>query len=93
VLTGQLVSERFELDTTAPVITGLKAGAVVVGDCRPSPCAKTRNIPLSFDAKDESSPISHAEYSVDAGPWQYIEPVGGLSDANEEHYSVPVRNI
>jgi hypothetical protein len=42
---------------------------------------------VSFDAKDTASAISHAEYSLDAGPWQYIEPVGGLSDSQQEHYS------
>jgi hypothetical protein len=86
VLTGELVSERFELDTTAPVIIGLKAG----GECGKTPCPGKLSIPVSFDAKDATSTISHAEYSVDAGPWQYIEPVGGLSDSKEEHYSVAV---
>ena len=90
ILTGELVSDRFELDTTAPVISGLKAGAAVPGDCKQSPCPRTLSIPVILDAKDASSPISHAEYSVDAGPWQYIEPVGGLSDAKEEHYYVSV---
>ena len=32
------------------------------------------------------SPIAHAEYSLDAGPWQYIDPVGKLSDSKHEHY-------
>jgi hypothetical protein len=86
VLTGELVSERFELDTTPPVISGLTAG----GECGKMPCPGKLSIPVSFDAKDATSPIGHAEYSVDAGPWQYIEPVGGLSDSKEEHYSVTV---
>ena len=33
-----------------------------------------------------SGNLAHAEYSLDAGPWQFIEPVGGLSDAKTEHY-------
>jgi hypothetical protein len=85
-LTGEMVSDRFELDTTPPVISGLKAG----GECGKTPCPGKLSIPVNFDAKDATSTISHAEYSVDAGPWQYIEPVGGLSDAKEEHYSVAV---
>ena len=32
------------------------------------------------------SPVVKAEYAVDLGPWQYIDPVGGLSDARHEHY-------
>jgi hypothetical protein len=41
---------------------------------------------VAGDAKDAASPITHAEYSIDAGPWQYIEPVGKLSDSLTEHY-------
>jgi hypothetical protein len=86
VLTGEMISERFELDTTPPVISGLKAGAAVPGDCKQPPCPL--NIPVDFDTRDAASPVSHAEYSLDAGPWQYIEPVGSLADSKEEHYSV-----
>jgi len=35
---------------------------------------------------DATSPIAHAEYSVDAGPWQYLEPVGRVSDSLTERY-------
>jgi sugar lactone lactonase YvrE len=82
-LNGEKVSERFEVDTTPPVVSALHAA---VADCKPSPCAK--QIHVTFDAEDAASPIAHAEYSLDAGPWQYIEPVGGLSDARREHYDV-----
>jgi len=89
-LTGEMISERFELDTTPPVISGLKAGSAVPGDCKQTPCPRTLNIPVSFEASDASSPISHAEFSLDAGPWQFIEPEGAISDSKEEHYSVAV---
>jgi hypothetical protein len=72
-LSGDKISERFEVDTTPPIVSGLKATA----ETRPE---------VSFDADDNFSPIAHAEYSLDAGPWQYIEPVGGLSDSKHEHY-------
>jgi len=85
VLSGGMESERFELDTTPPVISGLKAGAAVSRKCKDLPCPPA--FPVSFDAKDAASAIGHAEYSLDAGPWQYVEPVGELSDAKEEHYS------
>ena len=32
------------------------------------------------------SPIAHAEYSVDAGPWQFVAPVGELSDSQAGAY-------
>jgi sugar lactone lactonase YvrE len=81
-LTGEKISERFEVDTTPPVVSALKAAAA---GCKPSACAKLR---VSFSAEDAFSPIAHAEYSLDAGPWQYIEPVGGLSDSRREQYDV-----
>ena len=77
-LTGEVVSERFEVDTTAPVLTGLKAEA------------SQGRIAVSFAAKDEASVIEKAEYSLDAGVWQYLEPVGGLSDSMEERYSFSI---
>jgi hypothetical protein len=46
------------------------------------------SIRVTFHAEDAFSPIAHAEYSIDAGPWQYIEPVGILSDSRREHYQV-----
>jgi len=84
-LTGEKVSERFEVDTTPPVVSALKV-APAEADCKRSPCAKQFRV--SFDAEDAFSPIAHAEYSLDAGPWQYIEPVGRLSDSKREHYEV-----
>jgi hypothetical protein len=82
-LTGDKVSERFEVDTTPPVVSALKAAAV---ECKHSPCAKQLHV--TFNAEDAFSPIAHAEYSLDAGPWQYIEPVGALSDSRREQYDV-----
>jgi hypothetical protein len=82
-LTGEKISERFEVDTTPPVVSDLKA-ALEAAACKQSPCAEQFHV--SFDAEDAFSPIARAEYSLDAGPWQYIEPVGGLSDSKREHY-------
>jgi hypothetical protein len=72
-LTGEKISERFEVDTTPPVVSGLTATAEAAAR-------------VTFDAEDAFSPIAHAEYSLDAGPWQYIDPVGMLSDSKREHY-------
>jgi len=88
-LTGFKESDRFEVDTTPPVVSNLKAneeGSPVA--CPQAPCGKSAM--FTFDAEDLGSPISHAEYSLDAGPWQYIEPVGGLSDSKREHYEVHI---
>ena len=84
-LIGEKVSDRFVIDTTPPVITNLKA-AVQQGSCSDADCKKA--FLFSFDADDATSPIAHAEYSFDAGPWQHIDPVGNLSDAKREHYEI-----
>jgi hypothetical protein len=80
-LTGLKESDRFEVDTTPPVVSNLKAET---GACAQGHCGAV----VTFDAEDAMSPIGHAEYSLDAGPWQYVEPVGGLSDSRHEHYEI-----
>jgi hypothetical protein len=89
-LAGDKISERFEVDTTPPLVTGLKATAEMN-------CEKGRACAphITFDGEDVVSPIAHAEYSLDAGPWQFIEPVGGLSDSTHEHYDflLPAKSL
>ena len=86
-LTGNKVSERFEVDTTPPAVTELKATAEPV-DCGGAHCP--RPFKVTFDAEDATSPIAHAEYSLDAGPWQYVNPVGEISDSKREHYEIQI---
>jgi len=52
--------------------------------CVRAPCPQP--VHVTFDAEDANSPIAHAEYSLDAGPWQFVQPVGELSDSKREHY-------
>jgi hypothetical protein len=85
-LTGEKVSDRFEIDTTPPVVSGLKATQIQYLFCNDGPCPQP--FLISFDAEDASSPIAHAEYSLDAGSWQHINPVGVLSDSRREHYDL-----
>src|SRR3989454_6372084 len=73
-LTAEKESARFEVDTTPPQIQNLTAG--VDGG----------KIHVNFRAADGFSSIKRAEYSVDAGDWQFVEPVGQLSDAKTEAY-------
>ncbi len=82
-LTDEKISERFEVDTTPPVILALKA-ETQPGDCTGKPCSQP--VRVTFDAQDAESPISHAEYSLDAGDWQFLAPVGVLSDSKRESY-------
>jgi hypothetical protein len=88
-LTGDRVSDEFVVDTTPPV-PGVLTATLVAG----SGAGAGAKIHATFEAKDATSPIGHAEYSVDAGAWQYLEPVGRVSDSLEERYdfvaAVPV---
>ena len=86
-LTGERVSEVFVVDTTPPV-PGVLTATMVAG----TPAAVHPMIHATLEARDATSPIAHAEYSVDAGPWQYLEPVGRVSDSLTERYdfTVPV---
>ncbi len=73
-LTGDRTSSLFVVDTTppapGPLVARLEQGMVH----------------WTFEARDAVSPIAHAEISIDAGPWQYVEPSGGLSDSLSERY-------
>ena len=86
-LTGSKESDRFEVDTAPPVIANLKASKEAA-NCAGSQCS--RRVSVTFDAEDPVSPIAHAEYSLDAGPWRYIEPVGKISDSRHEHYELHI---
>jgi hypothetical protein len=77
-LTASKESRRFEVDTTPPRIEDL--AAAIEGE----------QIHVRFRAEDGFSSIKRAEYSVDAGDWKYVEPVGQLSDAKVETYDFKV---
>jgi hypothetical protein len=77
-LTASKESRRFEVDTTPPRIENLAASV------------EGGQIHVTFRAGDGFSPIKRAEYAVDAGEWNYVEPVGQLSDARTENYDFKV---
>ena len=77
-LSTEKESARFEIDTTPPHVENLNAS--VDGN----------QIHVIFAAADSYSPIKRAEYSVDAGEWQFVEPVGQLSDSRNEAYDFRV---
>ncbi len=85
VLTSSKVSDRFEVDTTPPVVTSLTA-VEEAASCAKAPCPRV--VHATFDAEDATSPIAHAECSLDAGPWQFVAPVGDLSDSKHERYDL-----
>ena len=80
-LTDERVSERFEITNTPPRIENLRA------DVSHDP------VRVSFDGISPSVSIGHAQYSVDAGDWFTVFPVGVLSDAPKESYQIQLAGL
>jgi hypothetical protein len=89
-LTGERVSEVFVVDTTPPVPGILNATMQTLFEQSGPNKASASFIHATLEVRDATSPIAHAEYSVDAGPWQYLEPVGKVSDSLTERYDFSV---
>ncbi len=80
-LTGERESDRFEIANTPPQIHSLRA------DSGSAP------VTILFEASSSSGTIAHAQYSVDAGAWQVVFPVGLLSDAPKESYEIHLSGL
>jgi hypothetical protein len=77
-LSGELDSTAFEVDNTPPSIT-VSSVRVVSG----------RTI-ITFDVKDDHSPIRGVEFSDDGQRWRGVFPVDGIADSRDEHYELPI---
>jgi sugar lactone lactonase YvrE len=75
-LSGEQTSVRFEVDNTPPHVE-FTTSRIEGG-----------KLHLVFRATDSFSPISRAEYSIDADDWQTAEPVGQISDYKIESYDL-----
>jgi WD40 repeat protein len=75
-LTTERESDRFEICNTPPRIENLRAEAR-------SPAAS-----VTFEALSASAAIARAQYSLDAGEWHVVFPVGLLSDSPKESYRI-----
>ena len=82
-LKAERESERFEVDNTPPVIENLVASPHV---SRASTSPSFWEALGQFTARDASSSIERAQYSIDGGEWILIAPTSSISDAPEEHY-------
>ena len=45
---------------------------------------------ITFDAQDATSPLHHAEWSIDAGHWTPIAPVDGILDSPTEQFRLHI---
>jgi hypothetical protein len=77
-LTGERESSAFDIDNTPPAIT--VAGARV---------DRGRTI-VTFDVKDDHSPIQRVEFSEDGQLWRGVFPTDGIADSRQEHYELAV---
>jgi len=54
----------------------------------------TKNtVTVTFTARDATTSIERAQYSVDGGDWILCAPQGRISDAPEENYNLPVGSL
>jgi len=77
-LTGELSSAAFDVDNTPP--------AIIVHDVR---VQGGRTI-ISFEVKDDHSPVSRAEFSLDGLRWRGVFPVDGIADSKDERYELTI---
>lgn len=78
---SELVSTPVLIDNTPPVVT--------VG-------TEQRNgtsADIEIDARDKTSPLRLCEYSLDAGTWQPIESVDGITDSPEERFRLHLEKL
>lgn len=86
-LTTSRDSERFVIDNTPPTIEHLESSLVAAPRKEDSNASSSqRTAALKFTARDLTSSIDRAQYSIDGGDWVMIAPVGGVSDSLEERY-------
>jgi len=81
-LSADRESDRLEVANTPPRIENLRASFDGPNSAK-----------ASFDASSASSALARAQYSVDAGDWQTVFPVGLLSDAPRESYSIEIPGL
>jgi sugar lactone lactonase YvrE len=78
-LTGERISEPFDIDNTAPTVS-------VVG----TPQVNGESVRVVFEAKENSSFIKRAEYNINGGKWKTVYSDDGISDSQNERYTVNV---
>ena len=75
--TGERTSEPFDIDNSAPIVS-------IEG----SPARSGDLLTIRFSAKDVSSHITRAEFSINGGPWRNAYSDDGLTDDKNESFTV-----
>ncbi|HEY1912652.1 MAG TPA: hypothetical protein VGG73_17135, partial [Vicinamibacterales bacterium] len=77
-LTGEMDSVAFDIDNTPPTI--------IVGAVR----VERGQTLVTFDVRDDHSPIQRVEFSQDGQRWRGVFPVDGIADSRQEHYELAI---
>jgi outer membrane protein assembly factor BamB len=80
-------SERFVIDNTPPAVEHLEAA---IAATHKGTLPSSQSLLVRFTARDVTSSIDRAQYSLDGGDWVIVAPVGNISDALEEHYEFTI---
>jgi len=88
-LTAERLSERFEVDNTPPAIEHLDTA---IGAGRNGNAASA-NVKVQFIARDSTSSVERAQYSLDGGDWTLVAPSGNISDAPVERYEFTLDDL
>ena len=78
---SELVSPPILIDSTPPVI--------LVG----TPQRTGSSFEIELEAQDATSPLRLCEYSLDAGSWQPIESVDGITDSKRERFRLRISSL
>lgn len=78
-LSGERISEPFDIDNTPPTVSGIGTPNIS-GD-------KAR---IVFEASDAASFLNRAEYSINGSDWQTVFADDGISDSPKERYTLDV---
>ena len=77
-LTGELDSAEFDIDNTPP--------AILVQSVR----VEGNRTVVTFEVKDDHSPVQRVEFSQDGQRWRGIFPKDGIADSKDEHYELVI---
>ncbi len=80
-LDTEMVSTPVLIDNTPPVVT------------ISHPVRTGNTAELEVDAADKTSPLRLCEYSLDAGMWQPVESVDGITDSPHERFHIKLDNV
>jgi hypothetical protein len=80
-LETEMVSTPVLIDNTPPIVT--------IG----TPSRTGKLVEVDVEAADKTSPLRICEYSLDAGLWQPVESVDGVTDSPHERFHLKLDNV